>query len=129
RVTDSNVVETVQYFANGTSIGTVTNTSGVPLTNTTTSNPFFLSWSNVAVGDYALTAVATDSGGNTATSAPVNIHVLTSLPPVITIYAPDPVAIEGTNYLSWYKPTSTVSNYVSGTNTATFLVHRDSATN
>jgi hypothetical protein len=76
-----------------------------------------------------LTAVATDSAGNTATSAPVNIYVVTSPPPVINIYAPDPVAIEGTNYSSWYGPTTAASNYVSGANTATFLVHRDSSTN
>ena len=107
RVTDSNVVQTVQYFANGGSIGTVTNTGGVLLTNSTQGNPFFLDWSNVPAGNYALTAVATDSAGNTATSAPVNIFVLTNLPPVINIYAPDPVAVEGTNYLNWYYPTST----------------------
>ncbi|HSY19719.1 MAG TPA: Ig-like domain-containing protein, partial [Candidatus Acidoferrales bacterium] len=133
RVTDSNVVETVEYFANGSSIGTVSNTGGVLLTSSTQANPFFLDWSNVPAGAYALTAVALDSAGNTATSAPVNIYVVTNLPPVITMYATDPVAIEGTNYVNWYYPTSTissyVSNYVSGANTATFLVHRSSATN
>src|ERR1017187_9035739 len=127
RVTDSNVVQTIQYFANGGSIGTVTNSGGVLFTNTTQGNPFFLSWSNVPAGSYALTALATDSAGNTATSAPVNIYVVTNLPPVINIYATDPVAIEGTNYLNWYSPTSSISsyisNYVSGANTATFLVH------
>jgi hypothetical protein len=115
-VTYSNLVQTVQYFANGTSIGIVTNSNGVLLTNSTQANPFFYSWSNVLAGSYALTAVATDSAGNTATSAPVNIFVLTTLPPAVSIYAPDPVGIEGTNYIS-------------GANTATFLVHRDSATN
>jgi hypothetical protein len=129
RVTDSNVVETVQYFANGTSIGTVTNLGGVLLTNITTANPFFLDWSNVPAGDYALTAVATDSTGNTATSAPVTIFVLTNLPPYISIYAPDPVAIEGTNYISWYYPSNSATNYFTGTNTATFLVHRNTGTN
>ena len=129
RVTYSNLVQTVQYFANGTSIGIVTNSNGVLLTNSTQANPFFYSWSNVLAGSYALTAVATDSAGNTATSAPVNIFVLTTLPPAVSIYAPDPVGIEGTNYVNWYYPTSTASNYISGANTATFLVHRDSATN
>ncbi len=80
------------YFANGTSIGTVTNTGGVLLTNLTQSNPFFLGWSNVLAGNYALTAVATDSAGNTATSAPVNITVTNVPPPVIRpsvdIYSP-----------------------------------------
>ena len=129
RVTDSNVIETVQYFANGGSIGIVTNISGVLLTSSTQPNSFFMDWSNVPAGSYTLTAVATDSAGNNATSAPVNIFVLTTLPPVISIYAPDPVGIEGTNYVSWYGPTSPASNYVSGANTATFLVRRDRATN
>ena len=80
-VLDSNVVRTVQYFANSTSIGTVTNTAGVLLTNTTSANPFFLLWSNVPAGAYALTAVATGSGGNVATSVPVNITVLSPPPP------------------------------------------------
>ena len=129
RVTDSNVVQTVQYFANSISLGTVSNSGGVLLTNTTQGNPFFLSWSNVPAGSYALTALATDSAGNTATSAPVNIFVLATLPPMINIYATDPVAIEGTNYLNWTNPPAYVSNYVSGANTATFLVHRSGDTN
>jgi len=129
RVTDSNVVQTVQYFANGTSIGTVTNLSGVLLTNTTQANSFFFDWSNVPAGNYSLTAVATDSAGNTATSGPVDIYVLTVLPPVITIYATDPVAIVGTNYPANYNPTTTASNYVTGANTATFVVHRNTSTN
>jgi hypothetical protein len=41
-VIDSNLVLTVQYFAGATSIGTVTNTTGLMLTNTGAANPFFL---------------------------------------------------------------------------------------
>ena len=73
--------------------------------------------------------MATDSAGHTATSGPVTIFVLTNLPPVVSIYAPDPVAVEGTNYGNWYSPTNATTNYISGANTATFLVRRDSATN
>jgi len=129
RATDSNVVQTLQYFANGGSIGTVTNTGGVLLTNATQANSFFLDWSNVPAGTYALTALATDSAGNQATSAPVNVFVLITPPPVVNIYAPDPVAVEGTNWPNWYYPNTTASNYVSGANTATFLVHRNTSTN
>jgi hypothetical protein len=124
-VVDSNLVETVQYFAGGTSLGILTNTHGLWLTNTTSYNPFFLLWSNVPAGDYTLTAVATDSAGIMATSPPVNIHVVTSLPPVVRIYAPDPVAIEGTNFYNWSNPGTPFGV----TNTATFLVWRDGATN
>jgi len=82
-VADSNVVETVQYFANNLSIGLVTNAAGVLLTNLTQSNPFFLAWSNVTAGSYALTALATDSQGHTATSGVVNITVTNVPPPYI----------------------------------------------
>lgn len=119
-VTDSNIVETMAYYSGTNLIGTVTNTNNVLLTGTSTGNPFFLLWSNVQPGDYTLTAVATDSAGATATSGPVNITVLSNVLvtnlPIVSIYAPDPVAVEGTNSEG-------------GTNTATFLVRRDSGTN
>jgi hypothetical protein len=101
----------------------------VLLTNSSADSPFYMAWSNVPAGNYSLTAVAADSAGNTATSAPVNIYVLSNLPPVVSIYAPDPVAIEGTNTTNWIPLPNTLSNCVSGGNTATFLVSRDSQTN
>jgi Bacterial Ig domain len=128
-VVDSNLVETVQYFSGTTSLGIVTNKGGVWLTNTTSSNPFFLLWSNVPSGDYTLTAVATDSAGIMATSPPVTIHVVTTLPNTARIYAPDPVAIEGTNFNNWFTPGTPPASYQGVTNTATFLVWRDGATN
>ena len=76
-----NVVETVQYFSGATSLGIVTNTKGVLPTNTTSDSPFYLAWSNVVAGNYALTVVATDSIGNMVTSAVVNISVTNRLPP------------------------------------------------
>jgi ABC-type cobalamin transport system permease subunit len=124
-VLDSNLVETVQYFSGDTSVGMVTNTGGVWLTNTTTRNPFYFVWTNVPAGDYTLTAVATDSAGIMATSPPISIYVVTNLPPVVRIYAPDPVAIEGTNFGPWVLP----GTRFGVTNTATFLVYRDGATN
>jgi hypothetical protein len=79
-VVDSNIVRTVQYFSGATSLGILTNTAGVLFTNTTQPNPFFLAWSNVAAGEYTLTAVATDAASLLATSPPVTIHVLAPLP-------------------------------------------------
>jgi len=91
-VTDSNIVDEVQYFANGASIGVVSNKTGVLLTNTATDSPFYLLWSNVPPAGYILQAVAFDSAGLTATSAPVNITVISNPPPVVRpsvgIYSP-----------------------------------------
>src|ERR1019366_10268560 len=92
-VVKSNLVLTVQYFAGATSIGIVSNTAGVMLTNTSAANPFFLLWSNVPASSYTLTAVAAASGGLRATSAPVNIYVvspppLSNRPPEVRITSP-----------------------------------------
>lgn len=65
-------VTNVQFFANATLLGTVTNFSSG---NTT----FNLSVSNLAAGNYALKAVAKDNVGATNSSALVNISVVTSV--------------------------------------------------
>src|ERR1039458_2333459 len=89
RMTDSNVIQTVQYFSGTTSIGLVTNSGGLLFTNTTQGNPFYITWSNVTAGAYSLTAVSRDSAGNTATSAPVNITVTNPVVhPAVYIYSP-----------------------------------------
>jgi plastocyanin len=61
-------VSKVQFFAGGTSLGTVTN----PPANLS------LSVNNLAAGNYTLTAVATDSRGASTTSAGVTIHVVSA---------------------------------------------------
>lgn len=90
-------------------------------------DPFHILWSNVPPGDYTLTAVATDNGGAQGTSLPVMISVVPpppiTNPPVVTIFATDPIAVEGTNF-PWCPPPTAAGAYCSGTNTATFLVHR-----
>ncbi len=121
-VVDTNAVESVQYFASTNLIGTAQG------------SPFELTWSNVPAGSYTLTAVATDAQGNKATSGNVNITVDngtntvgngTNQAPTVNIFATDPVAVQGTNCPNVFKPLSVATNYVSGTNTATFLVHRN----
>jgi hypothetical protein len=97
-VVDSNIVRTVQYFAGTTSLGTVSNTSGVLLTNMYNPNPFLLWWSNVTTGVYPLTAVASDSAGISATSAVVTITVgqappHTNRPPEVRISSPANAAV------------------------------------
>ena len=110
-------------------------------------NLFFLTWSNAPVGVYALTAVATDNGGATTTSDPVNLTILPSLPPptnrppIVSIVATDPVAIEGTNCWVWPGETNSPPTWAAwptavcrpftncGPKTATFTVHRFGDTN
>jgi hypothetical protein len=108
---------------------------------------YTLVWSNAPVGVWALTAIATDDGGVTSTSVPVNIAVLpssppaTNQPPVISIIATDPVAIEGTNCWVWSGETNSPPTWAAwstavcryftncGPKTALFTVRRIGDTN
>ncbi|MEO6035565.1 MAG: Ig-like domain-containing protein [Verrucomicrobiota bacterium] len=90
---DSNgFVATVEFFAGTNSLGIATNNpaSGSPV------NPFHIVWTNVSVGEYTLTARATDNSGLSRTSEPVHISVIEKPHdvPVITIRATDPNAAE-----------------------------------
>lgn len=74
---------------------------------------FSLVWSNPPIGDYALSAVATNLfRGHAATSAPVYISIRAAAPPatnqvgIVSVVATDPVAIAGTNCWSWRGPTN-----------------------
>ena len=64
-------ITSVQFFANGTLIGT------------DTTAPYAQSWTGVATGTYALTAKATDSAGAVRTSSAVNVVV--GQPPPSTV--------------------------------------------
>lgn len=62
--TDSDgTVAKVEFFANGTLVGT------------DTAAPFSIVWGNAAAGSYNLTAVATDNGNASVTSSPVSITI------------------------------------------------------
>jgi hypothetical protein len=56
-------IQQVAFFADGAPIGTAA------------SSPYRVTWSGVAAGTYALTAVATDNAGATTTSATVTVSV------------------------------------------------------
>jgi hypothetical protein len=80
------VIDTVEFFANGDSLGTATNyLVAEPLgrMNLVPSRlqwlPYDFQWTNATVGSNIVTAVATDNNGTLATSAPVNINVTTNL--------------------------------------------------
>ena len=109
-------VTSVEFFAGTNSLGfgqpvpspVAVNSSGpssIPPIYPT--NVFFLVWSNTPVGAYTLTAKATDNDGALTVSDPVKIAVLplppppTNHPPIVSLVATDPVAIEGTNCWVW----------------------------
>lgn len=81
-------ITNVELFANGKDLG-----QGLPVVldppgvNGVTGLIYFFNWQNVAVGDYAVTAVATDNDGASTTSAPVNIAVV-GPGPVVKITSP-----------------------------------------
>jgi len=53
-----------------------------------TSSPWSLTWNDIPVGDYTLTAVATDNLGVNTTSEAVNVHVQNNIAPAVVITAP-----------------------------------------
>jgi uncharacterized repeat protein (TIGR01451 family) len=73
----SGVINQVEFFANGDSIGNGIVTSGTQ---------YQLSWNDVRAGNYAIVAIATDNSGVTTVSAPINITVDTS--PTVSITSP-----------------------------------------
>jgi hypothetical protein len=77
------VVDTVEFFSNGSSLGTATNyLAAEPMGQAQFRLhwlPYCLQWTNAPVGSNILTAVATDNNGTTVTSAPVSIYVTTNL--------------------------------------------------
>jgi len=66
----------VDFYANGTLLGT------------DTSSPYSFSWTNVAAGNYALTAVARDNGGATTVSSTRDISVKPANLPSTAIFTP-----------------------------------------
>ncbi|HET7176803.1 MAG TPA: Ig-like domain-containing protein [Gammaproteobacteria bacterium] len=73
-------IASVQFRLDGANLGTAVTTA-----------PYLVSWNTATAsnGSHTLTAVATDSGGNTATAAAVTVTVLNDTsPPTVSITAP-----------------------------------------
>lgn len=82
----------VELFAGTNSLGVnenapllVTNCVGV---FTVQHRKYDFDWTNPAPGAYTLTAVATDDGGLSTTSAPVNVNIVTNWPPKFKRWCP-----------------------------------------
>lgn len=92
-------------------------------------------WDAPPPGFYSLRAEAIDSLGGVGISPPVFISVIGTnpppIPPVVTIYARDPIAVVGTNCLGCYSNSATAvsSGFRPLANTATFVVRRAGETN
>ena len=73
--------------------------AGSSLVGTDTTSPFTASWTNVPVGNYSLTAVATDNAGASTTSGAVTVRVV--VPPSSTPFgtaAAIPGVVEAENF-------------------------------
>ena len=70
------VVTQVVFYAGTSKLGTLTNA------------PYNLTWTNVPIGVYSLSAQATDNGGASTVSSPVVIVVTSNRPPVVTLLTP-----------------------------------------
>ncbi len=72
--------------------GTITKVDfyqGSTLLNSDSSSPYSFNWTNVAAGNYSLTAKATDNSGSTTVSNPVTITVsATNQSPVVSLTSP-----------------------------------------
>ena len=118
-------VTMVEFFAGSTSLGLgskiVCSNATMTCTNCPTrpcpTNVYLLVWSNAPLGTYPLRAKATDDDGASTLSEPVNVTILppppppTNRPPIVTIVARDPIAIEGTNCWVWPGMTNTTPTW------------------
>ena len=79
--------------------------SGTTLVAAVTTPPYAAQWSNVAAGNYSISAKATDNAGAVAASAPVPVVVNSNVPPSVTVLAP----YAGTQFLAPATITMTAS--------------------
>ena len=80
-------VASIEFFAGTNSLAVVT--GGITVTNCKrVYEEFCYTWNGATQGDYTLTAVATDNGGASNTSAPLHITVLPPPPPSVRITNP-----------------------------------------
>jgi RHS repeat-associated protein len=62
--------------------------NGATLLGTATAAPYSFTWSNVPIGSYSLTAIATDALGISASSTAVAVNSVVNQPPSVTLTSP-----------------------------------------
>jgi hypothetical protein len=109
----------------GATVSQVEFFSGATLICTKVASPYDCSYSNVAAGSYSLTAKVTDSAGNTATSAPLQISVapasVTSRQVTLAWDANTETSLGG-YLLSWGTSSGQYPNTADAGNATTFTV-------
>ena len=89
---------TAQAWGMSSGLSSVSFYNGSVLLGTSTSAPYSYTWSNIAAGNYSLTAVATDANNLSSTSSVVNVAVtVTSQPPTINLTSP----VANSAYTQW----------------------------
>lgn len=134
-------VTQVEFFEGTNSLGVVTNVPVIYVTNKYGVFPiqnisYCLKWSNAPAGAYTLTAVATDNDGASTTSSPVDITVVTNLPPKVRIETPEhgakyhaPATVEICAAASQVDGTVTQVEFFAGTNTLGVVTNSTVITN
>ncbi len=82
------ITATAAATATGATLTKVEFYNGATLLATSVTAPYAYTWSGVPIGNYSLTAKATDSKGATTTSAVATVHVKANVAPSVSITAP-----------------------------------------
>ncbi len=101
-------VSSVQFFRGGTSLGTDSNGA----------DGWSASWSNMQIGSYSLTAMATDNNGETQTSSPITVSVNAVVPTTLqlTLSASNADSSTTANAVSASSGGTTITSCTIGTN-------------
>ncbi len=119
----NDAVSTVEFFAGTNSLGLSQVVTSATRPMLVYSNIYWLVWSNAPLGTWQISAKATDVDGASRVSLPVKIVVSPLLPPppgtppIVSIFATDPIAIEGTNCWPWLGVTNAVPSWSNWTPT------------
>src|SRR5262249_51863416 len=114
-VTGSNITLTANAGSAGGSIASVGFYENGALLGTSTASPYSFTWTNVPVGTYTLTAVATDNNAVTATSAKIVVTVAPGPPPAAPTNLGGSIPGSGKVKLTWAD---------NSTNESSFAVYR-----